>query len=478
MRNLLYIILFLTSIQVYSQQTTSFISDFVQRDIFKHATISLSVLEVNGNKHVAGHRPQKSMVPASSFKVLSTFSAIDLLGEEFKYNTVVGYTGELLDDGTLEGDLLIIGSGDPSLGSKHFSDIDDLSELLDKIVKAVKSKGITCISGHVICDDSYVQSPAIVPDWKWDDIANYYGAGAWGLNVHDNLYYIYFQQKPKEGQEPQIRRYGPKVPSLTFDNRVKTGKQGSGDNAYIFGGPSNNQKTIEGTIPAGSKEFFIKGAIPNPPLFFAFHTFHALKDQGVKIDGYSRSNTPLASRESMTEVVHFTSVPLIDIAKKTNEKSDNVYAEALLHTLAKPKEMTDSYGDFMEAHLESLGLDIGSFSMSDGSGLSTNNLISSKLLADFLRYYGVQFGLEKATNLLPLAGEEGTVKYFLQKRSCQGRVWAKSGSMGGVLSYSGYIKAKSGKWLSFAVIVNGFTVKHREVRKQLEDLIDHLFQAH
>ncbi len=476
MRSLLYIFLFVITNQSFSQQNPSFISEFVQRDIFKHATVSLSVLEVNGSNQLAAYRSEKSMVPASSFKVLSTFSAIDLLGEDFRYSTRIGHTGEILDDGTLEGDLLIIGSGDPSLGSKHFSDEDDLPQLLDKIVKAVKKRGITCISGHVICDDSYLQAPAIVPDWKWDDIANYYGAGAWGFNVHDNLYYIYFQQKPKEGQEPQINRYGPKVPRLTFNNKVKTGKQGSGDNAYIFGGPSTTQKTIEGTIPPGSKEFFIKGAIPDPPLFFSYHIYHALKEQGVKLDGYSRSNTPIKEAESMTNVVDLVSVPLIDIAKKTNEKSDNVFAEALLHTLAKQKADSETFGDFMEAHLEGLGLDIGSFSMSDGSGLSTNNLISSKLLADFLRYYAKQFGLEKATSLLPVAGKEGTVKYFLQKRSCQGRVWAKSGSMGGVLSYSGYIKAKSGKWLSFAVIVNGFTVKHRQVRKHLEDLIEKLYQ--
>jgi len=476
MRFLFGILLLINFTPGNSQQNSSFLSSFVQRDVFKHATLSLTAIEVNGSNQVAAYRSEKSMVPASSFKVLSTFSAIDLLGEDYRYNTTVGFTGELLDDGTLEGDLVIIGSGDPSLGSKHFSDKDDLSQLLDKIVKAVEDRGITCISGHVISDDSYVQESAVVPDWKWDDIANYYGAGAWGLNVHDNLYYIYFQQKAKEDQVPQIRRYGPKVPGLTFHNKVKTGKQGSGDNAYIFGGPSNTQKTIEGTIPPGSKEFFIKGAIPDPPLFFAYHIYHALRDQEIKVDGYSRTNTPIASSESIQKLVSFESVPMSDIAKKTNEKSDNIYAEALLHTLAKSKLATESYGDFIEDHMSSIGLDVGSFSMSDGSGLATNNLISSKLLAEFLRYYGQNFGLQKSTDLLPLAGKEGTVKYFLQKRSCQGRVWAKSGSMGAVLSYCGYIKAKSGKWLSFSVIVNGFTVKHREVRKHLEDLIDHLYQ--
>ena len=465
----------LVSSEINAQKSSSFISDFVQRSVFDHASLSVSAIEVNGSEEVLSYRSQKSMVPASSLKVLTTFTALDVLGDDYTFKTVIGYTGELLGDGTLEGDLIIIGSGDPSFGSNHFDGVADLSELLDQIVKAVKQAGITCISGHVIANDSYVQHPAVAPDWKWNDIANYYGAGAWGLNVHDNLYYIYFQQNGVEGKSTTIRRYGPKVPSIRFINEVRTGKKGSGDNAYIFGGPSNYEKTISGTIPPGSKEFFIKGAIPDPPLFFSFHLFHALKDQKIKVDGYTRSNQPMDPKLTFTEVKTYSSLPLIDIVKKTNEKSENIYAEALLNTLSKSGNDDQSVDDLMKSILTNHGLETSSLSVADGSGLSTSNLISTNLMAMVLKHYGQTFGLQKATSLLPLAGESGTVKYFLQKRSCKGRVWAKSGSMSGVLSYSGYVKTKSGKWLSFAVIVNGFTTKHRDIRRQLEDLVEHMY---
>jgi len=181
------------------------------------------------------------------------------------------------------------------------------------------------------------------------------------------------------------------------------------------------------------------------------------------------------SNEPFTILKTYQSLPLIDIVKKTNEKSENIFAEALLHTLTRSGNEKQSADDFMKSVLADRGLETTSLSVADGSGLSSNNLVSTNLMATILKQYGKAFGLQKATSLLPLAGESGTVKYFLQKRSCQGRVWAKSGSMKGVLSYSGYVKAKSGKWLSFAIIVNGFTAKHRTIRRHLEDLVEQLY---
>jgi len=458
---------------------SEFINKFVERDVFKHATISASVLEINSDKEILSFQKDKVLVPASSLKLFTTFTALHILGEDFTYKTDVNYVGHILKDGTLEGDIYITGSGDPTLGSSKFSGYPNFQDLLLDIVNQIKKIGISCVTKNIIADESIFNSYPISPSWQWNDLGNYYAGGAWGINVNDNQYYIFFGQQAAEGMVPKLKRYGPKIPNLILHNEVETGPPGSGDQAYIFGGPYNYTKRIVGTIPPGTKEFIIKGSIPDPPLFMAYHIQYALQKQKIKVDGYKTLFEWAGKKPKFNTIASYESPRLSAIVKKINAESNNLYCEALLKTIG---QKTSNQGSgtkgiqSIEAYMKSLSVDISGMRMDDGSGLSTRNAISSYMMADFLKGVANTIGLETATSYLPKAGLQGTVKSLLKNSPAKGRVWAKSGSMEGIMSYSGYIKTKSGKWMSYSIIVNGFPDKLKKLRTELQDFLEGVYQ--
>lgn len=456
----------------------SFIEKFVAQDAFKHASISASVIEVNSENELLSYRKNKVLIPASSLKLLTTFSALHYLGEEYQYETTIGYDGKILNDGTLEGNILINGVGDPTLGSSKFSSIQNFPDLISDIRSAIESAGITCVSKAVIADESLFNSYPISPSWQWNDLGNYYAGGAWGLNVNDNQYYVFFHQQPTEGMYPKLVRYGPKIPNLTLENEVETGKPGSGDNAYIFGGPYDYTKRIIGTIPPGSKEFTIKGSIPDPPLFMAYHVYLSLQKSKIKVDSYKSVFDWPKAKPSQTILKRYASPSMSSIVKTANFESHNLYCEALLKTigLEVSGEGSGTAGiKAIQRYLDKLSIDRSGLRLEDGSGLSTRNLMSSHVMADFLSKIAQDIGLETATSYLPRVGAQGTVRSMLRESPAKGRVWAKSGSMESVISYSGYLKAKSGKWLSFCIIVNGFPQKNRTMRKYMEQFMEAVY---
>lgn len=457
---------------------TDYMESFVERDVFKHATISATVLEVNGEREVLGYRKNKALIPASSLKILTSYSALQFLGEDYTYKTDVSYAGTKLADGTLEGSIYITGAGDPTLGSSKFKGYLNFPDFIRDMTASIKSTGITCVSQDIIADESLFNSYPISPSWQWNDLGNYYAGGAWGININDNQYYVYFGQQATKGMIPKLLRYGPKIPNLTFQNEVETGDPGSGDNAYIFGGPYDYTKRIVGTIPPGAKEFTIKGSIPDPPLFLAYHIQYALQKENIKVDGYKSLFQWETKKPKLTLIKSYTSPPLSTIVKSANFESNNLYCEALLKTigLVETGKGSGSGGiKVIRDYLKSLSIDVYGMRMDDGSGLSVRNLLTTSLMAEFLKKQANAKDLQWATSFLPRMGSQGTVRNMLSGSPAKDRVWAKSGSMEGILSYSGYIKAKSGKWVSFCIIVNGFPQKIRTIRKELEDFIENVY---
>lgn len=452
----------------------SYITDFVEQSEFKHASLSIAVKRFSNGETVASYDPNKALIPASSQKLLSTLSGALLLKPDFTFTTRLAYDGKLLEDGTLKGNVYIIGSGDPSLGTKNIDGVMSFDQLLKDMTQTIKNAGITCIEGKVIADESIFNSFPISPSWQWNDLGNYYAAGAWGINIHDNEYFIYFNQMPKKGQIPKLDRYGPYIPKITFQNEVETGEKGSGDNAYIFGGPYNYTKRIVGTIPPGTKQFTIKGSIPDPPTFFAYHLRQRLKQNKIKADDYTSVFDYSSKRDQRIVLKVYNSPSYKSIAKVANFKSNNLFAEAILKTIGYHDQEKGSGGKgILAIHklLDQLKVDRGGLRMDDGSGLSARNRFSSLLMADFLQKIASEIGLEETLSYLPKGGLQGTVAGMFKNSSAAGRVWLKSGSMEGVLTYSGYFKSKSGVWHTFSIMVNGHTQKNRQIRKKLEECI-------
>jgi len=462
------------TIQEYTEQ-------FAKKKVFKNAFISACAQEVKSGLKVLDHNADKVLIPASSLKVITTLASLDILGEDYYYETKVAYSGDIDEEGTLQGDLYIMGSGDPTLGSNKFKGAVPFKTLLRDISASVRDAGIFCIAGDVVGDESVFNSYPINPTWQWNDLGNYYAAGAWGINILDNEYRIYYAQQLKEGRVPRLISYNPYIPGLELQSEVKTGPKGSGDNAYIFGGPYNYTKRIVGTIPPGKKQFVIKGSIPDPPLFLAYSLFNELSAKGVQAKNYRTTFKKERGYAKRKVVYQVKSPPLKEIIKKTNFESNNLYCETILKTIGS-KEMELGSGaagiNSIRKILRRRGLNLSGMQIEDGSGLSARNKVSSRFITDFLNSIANEISLKTATTYLPMGGYQGTVKGFFKKSRAKGNIWAKSGSMNGVLSYSGYVKSKSGKWLSFSIIANGHSESNRKVRPYMEQFMIKLYELY
>ena len=445
---------------------------------FKHASISITVVDYESSDHLAQVNPDMSIIPASSLKLLTTLSAVELLSDTFQFVTRISHDGIVEQDGTLKGNLYIEGTGDPTFGSRKFKPEMDFTKLFPRIAEAIQAAGITCIDGKIIADESEFNSFPISPSWQWNDLGNYYASGAWGININENEYAIVFKDRGVIGRRPRIAYHYPTIPQLQFSNEVSVDSSHTGDQAYIFGGPYNYKKRIVGTIPQGTKDFTIKGSIPDPPLFAAYFLSEKLKSLGIKTDGYETQY--FAKSKSKRKVITRIKSPYLkDIARTANFDSNNLYCEAILKAMGKDKngEATGQNGiAAIRGMLRKFKIDHKALNMEDGSGLSARNNISSHLLADFLQQFAKKKGIEYTQDLLPRAGYQGTVRGLLKNSSARGHVWMKSGSMNRVLTYTGIMEDSKGQFKTFSIMINGHDVKYKVMRSKIEKMVDYIYR--
>lgn len=445
----------------------------------KHGSLGVCVMDVESGTVIAQFEKDRSLIPASSLKVITTAAALGQFGEDFRFKTELQYDGKLDDDGTLNGNLYIKGFGDPTLGSDKFDKAVPLEELMARFVNAVKKAGIKKINGKVVGDASFFSSQVNSRTWLWEDLGNYYAAGAWGLNILENKYYLHFKQNPKTGEQPSIERIDPAIPNLMLINEVQSAEANSGDNAYIFGSPYSYTRFVRGTIPSGKGTFTIKGAIPDPPFFAAHLLLLVLENNGVATSKMATSQMELehegiGSVDRKTIFEHF-SPSLKDIVVETNLESVNLYCESMMRYLAAKNGYDNNGKPEVEVILDfwqKKGLETEGFFMEDGSGLSPYNNVSAFHLAKAMQLIGKDKKLfETIKQSLPVAGRTGTLKYMLKGTPAENNLMAKSGGMKRVRSYTGYARNRSGQLLSFSIIANHFICSGDVMRRKMEKVM-------
>lgn len=450
------------------------IDRFVDDIDLRYAGISINVTDTKDGKILGSYNPELSLVPASSMKVITTAAALKMLGDDFTFKTFLEYDGEI-SNGTLDGNLYITGQADPTLGSPNLESTKDLDDITNIFLEACRKKGIQKVEGHIVGDGSYLPSQVNCPTWQWDDLGNYYAGGIWGLNFHENLYFLEFQQIGKLGGQPKINRIYPEVPNLKIENEVVSAEAGSGDNAYVFGAPYNYTRFVRGTIPVGSRPFTIKGSIPEPTAFAAYHLEKALKKEGINITQSSTTQRELKSNKTRTNIIINESESILEIARLTNYKSVNLYAEALLRIMNKKaggdgslEKAIETLYDFWEAN----GLAKEGLFIADASGLSSKNGVSAyhftkmmELIAKDKEWYN------SFLKTLPTVGKTGTLKRMLKGTIAEGKIQAKSGTHSNARSYTGYATNRAGDRLAFSIIVNNFSCGLGDMRKKMEKLM-------
>lgn len=457
-------------------EITSFCSD---TDL-TNASWSISVLDIKKDSVIIEHNSKLTLIPASATKIITTATALALLGWDFKYETRIEYDGTLDSlTGILYGNIYIIGSGDPTLDSEAFKIPSEKISLTEQWAKIISEKGIKKIKGAIIADASVFEEEMVPSTWIWGDMGNYYGAGACGLNFKDNQFSIYYKSGNKKDDPISITKIHPQIPGLKIENYARTGYYV--DNAYIYGAPYDNFRYVRGTIPQNKSNFEVKGSIPDPPLFCAQSLDSSLRKLGIEI-----SNIPTTVRviqekaitphsKSRTLLHTETSHTLEKIIYQTNMQSNNLYAEALLKTIAlkKARAGDDQTGtDIVTDYWKQKDIDLKGFYMADGSGLSRFNSITTKQLSSILRAIAQDSILYKRfSESLPVAGKSGSLGRLCKGTRAEGNLSAKSGYMTRVRSYAGYVTSKKGDLLSFAIIVNNYTCTPTRMKDELEKMM-------
>ena len=459
----------------FSIQAQSSLENHINRLVKEKESIELdagiSIRNSQGKEVFSLHSGRKFM-PASTLKVITSFIALDILGNDYKYNTNIGYTGNLETDGTLKGDVVIVGSGDPTFGSSRQEIGSSLPQVLSEIHDAIQKTGIKCIDGNVIVYTGIFDEEASLPAWSWSDVGNYYGGGVFGLNMNENEYNLSFVRNKPIGSLTEIAGHEPQIPGMTIENKVTVARPGTGDNAYIYGGHGFYHKMVKGTVPQGKGLFTIRGSMPDPPAYFAQTLYMYLKDQGIDAQNYLIHH--VKPDKIIIPITQIYSPPLSEIVLINNTFSVNLYSEALLKTLSDDGSRKSGIQK-IKAKMKDEGLAPLSLRMVDGSGLGSGNSITPALFTRFLHHYHKKWGFKNTIAHLPQAGKEGTVRYFLQQSAARNRIWVKSGFIEGVVSYVGFIENKSGQIYTFSILVNHIDSPASTVRKKIEKIIEAVY---
>lgn len=464
-------------------QTPAPVKWLLQAPYMRGASFSLVVKDVQEGRTVYSYDTDRLQSPASVLKTVATATALEILGEDYRYPTTLEYDG-ILESGTLEGNLYIKGSGDPSLGSSHFA--PGQNKFLSTWIAALQKAGIKHITGSVISDESIFDTEGVSIKWLREDMGNYYAPGSYGISIFDNMYKLSLQTGAA-GTRPVLKGTEPDIPFIRFKNYLKAAPVSS-DSAYIIGAPLDDVRYLYGVLPANREAYVLKGDIPDPALYLARYLTDQLQQKGIRVDG-SPSCYRIEVEENRwkkgerKEIVTTYSPTLREIASICNHVSHNLYADALVKTVGlqyKPRrnEMISSFGrgvQVVKEYWEKKGLDVFPLRMNDGSGLAPADKVSAGFMGELLVYMATESAVSDAfIASLPQAGIEGSVRNFLKGSKLQGKAHLKSGGITGVRSYAGYI-TKDGKTYAVAVFSNNYSCPMSRMTGALEKLLLQLF---
>lgn len=462
------------------------INDFVKDTSFTHAGISICFRDASSGDIIADYHKDMALGSASVMKLVTTAVAVEMLGPGFRFTTMIGYTGIINEaDSSLDGHIIIKGGADPTLLSEYFPEHN--AGIIEKWADAVYNAGIRKVKGAVVADATIFNYHPAPGGWNWSDLGNYYGAGAHGICIYDNMYRIHFKTG-KPGSRPEITAVEPEIPGLVIENRLVSA--GDKDNGYVYLEPYGDHAVIRGEIPPLKDDFILKASIPDPPLLTAIILRKALEDRGIIIEQGATSLrlSPQIKDDfrsaPKTVLITTWSPPMSQIIKQTNTESLNLYAEQLLKYIAYRSDFKEYASknkgiEATEHYLEYLMNDYDGLYMNDGSGLSRSNAISSSFISSLLHVMntGNRYN-EEFFNSLPEAGSTGTLRYYFRDPVFNGRLRAKSGTSTRIRNYAGYITVSTGQRISFAVLVNNFDCSSSEVTGKVEKLLKGVIEGY
>jgi D-alanyl-D-alanine carboxypeptidase/D-alanyl-D-alanine-endopeptidase (penicillin-binding protein 4) len=418
-------------------------------DLFKEfddKPVSLRIYSLKDKKDVLAFQSSRSLLPNSIVKMITSFIALNLLGKNFAFQTSLNVTGSQ-ENNLLKGNLVILADGDPTLGSHYLKDHEDFFEC---IFNHLKQQNIKEIEGDIKIDSTVFDHEPTHASWLASDIANYYGCGVHGFNFMDNSFDITFKLGGY-GTKADIETIYPYIPDLIIDNYVTTSEDGTGDQACIYHSSSKEHLLIQGKVGSKEKRISIKGAIAHPEKVCLFHLKDYLKKRNIKI------LQRIFKDSSLKKIGSLHSPPLQEILVCMNEKSINLYAEALFKKISQKATGVGSFIKSQEIYAQVFKqMGIQGASIVDGSGLSELNRFSSSAMVDFLLKALSAPDCDIFLDVLPKTSSKSTsnLKRWFFEKQYENRLTGKTGSSSKGKSVAGFLKDKQGDLYCFCAIEN------------------------
>ncbi len=430
------------------------LGELLEDGLFESADIALQIVDVETGDEVYAWDADRALVPASTMKVVTSAAALRTLGPSWRFHTALLRDGEVNEEGVLEGNLYVRGTGDPTL----------VVEKLWKLLKDLQVEGIVEVNGDIVLDDSYFSDGPLVPGWgKKVDLANgpAYFAPLGALSLNFNALSIVVAPSPAVGEPARVQLETPSD-LVEFDNQLKT--VDAGKRAFVTIEREADFKTgttkftVEGEVPVDADVERHYRAVAEPRSWFRSVLVGLLADEGIKVNGKVRVGTTPADAE---EVVRLWSAPLHEILNHTNKFSSNFMAEHVLKAMgaetAGAPGTTEKGLEAVRAYLDTLGIARDEYHLVNGSGLSRDVLLRPSHLNAVLldMVHDAKVGPEFLASL-SVSGRDGTLRRRFDGEEDAERVRGKTGSLNGVYCLAALFRSKHGDLYAVSMLVNGF----------------------
>ncbi|MGB5850375.1 MAG: D-alanyl-D-alanine carboxypeptidase/D-alanyl-D-alanine-endopeptidase [Ignavibacteriaceae bacterium] len=443
----------------------------VNDKFFERSQIAIEIYDLTEGKSLYSHNNKLLLHPASNMKLLTSAAGLVFLGPEYEFTTTLYYDG-VAEGTTFLGDLYIVGGLDPDLTSND----------LDSLVQAVKSMGIRYITRNIYADISIKDSLYWGNGWMWDESPDPNAPLLSALNINDNGIEV-FVTGNKVGL-PGIVSLKPETKYVTIENRSVTVPSNVPNDLNITRDWLNNKNAIiiEGTVRNGeiidSSEHTEKLNLVDPEKYFLTLFKEHLGKEKISTFGELDKKTLPEGSVYLAEINR----SLVTVLTNLNKESDNLNAEMILYALALKDSTAPALAkngiEIIKSLLDSLGLDPNDYSLADGSGVSRYNLVSAELLIELLKYMYKHSQFYPYYNSLSIAGVDGTLEERMMNTLAEGNVHAKTGTLAGVSSLSGYVSAKNGNLISFTIMMQNYVEKNSVARTFQDKICELLANYH
>lgn len=412
--------------------------------VLKNATWGFVVYDPKTKKIISSYNENTPLVPASTTKLLTTETALNLLGENYRWMTQLEYSGSVDENGVLNGNLYVVGSGDPSLGTNK-AGAYSYRDIISDFISGMSREGIKKVNGDIIIQTALFKG----------NISRLPENVVW---LENNNYYL------PVGTTREINPANEKL-------IVKKGNSFSGDKKYFYVSPYNSQMVFADKYEGDG---ILTTKLPDAPAYLANTLRATMVKSGIGVTGKVTPKMTDATPESRKLVSAYKSPTLGDIIYYTNQHSDNSLAEALLKTVgfqSKGDQTSESGRVVVTNHLKAEGFDMMGLNYIDGSGLSRSNNVTPISQVKYLTSLMDEKYYKTYLTSLPVGGQSGTLKRMFVGTG-NGQIFAKTGTLNKVKALAGYMKTNSGKTLVFSLLVNNYSGSVDMVKKRMEKILE------